>query len=449
MNHVIILAAGKGTRMHMNTPKCAIEILGKPMISYLLDTIEKINIDDVITVVGYNSQILTKIISKRSLIVKQKKQLGTADAVMAASSKVEEDNGYSIIINGDTPLINENILNDLINTHKKDKNDLTLTTITLDNPFGYGRIVRKGNNIVKIKEEKDATKKEKEIKEVNAGLYIVNNNLLFKALKKVDNNNAKNEYYLTDIVSILKNKKIGAYKSNEIYRLTGINDLYHLHEVEDFLRNEINKKLMYSGVYIENPNTVTIGPDVVINESTKIYQNTRILGNSRIGSNISIGPNTTIINSIIYDETNIIDSYISDSIIGTACQRGQYAHLRENSIIGSKNRIGNFVEFKKSSTKTNTKASHLAYVGDSIVGENVNFGCGSITVNFDSKEKHKTIIEDNVFIGCNSNLIAPIKISSNTFIAAGSTITDDLEDGDFAIARSKQITKKNYAKKYK
>lgn len=449
MNHVIILAGGKGTRMHIKKPKCSLELLGKPMILYLLDTIEKINTDDIITVVGNNSLPLTKIIDKRSIIVKQKKPLGTADAVLAAKDKIDSDSGYTIIIKGDMPLIDEKILNGLIEKHLTEKNDLTITSIILDDPTDHARIIKKGNTFVKLKDDKDLTKKEKDIKEVNAGLYIIKNNLLFKAIAKITSDNIKGEYHLTDIVKSLKTKKIGIYNVLEYKRLLGVNDFYKLSETEDFLRKEINKNLMYKGVYIENPNTVTIGPEVKVFEGAKIYSNTKIIGNSTIGEETVIGPNSFINNSFIYNKAVVNNSVVINSIIGQGATIGPFAHIRDNSTIGANNRIGNFVEIKNSSTNANTKASHLAYIGDSTIGENVNFGCGSITVNYDGENKNRTKIGDNVFVGCNSNLIAPIKIDDNSFIAAGSTITDDLEDSDFAIARAKQVTKKGYAKKYK
>ena len=451
MNYAIILAAGYGKRMKVEAPKASLPLLSKPMISYLVDNISKTSIEKIITVVGYKKEIIENILKDKSLYAYQENLNGTAGALLTCEDLIKDLNGFSLILNADCPLIDDEIINDMIENYIDNKSDLTLATFNTKNPFGYGRIKRddKGN-IISIVEEKDASPLDKKIEECNAGLYIISNKYLFKYLKEIKNNNAKGEYYLTDIVSIFNNKKkkISSYTPQEQYKLKGVNTLLELSNLESELKLKINEKLLLKGIYIENPNSVIISPDVKIESGVKIYQNTKIIGSSIISKNSIIGPNTTIINSTIGQGTKVESSTIEDSNIGKNNNIGPYSHIRMNSNLKDNIRCGNFVEIKNSEINNDTKIAHLTYIGDSKVGKNVNFGCGTVTVNFDGKEKNKTIIGDNCFIGCNTNLIAPINVGDNVFIAAGSTITDNLDDNDFVVARSKMTIKKNYAKKY-
>ncbi|MDT8337086.1 MAG: bifunctional UDP-N-acetylglucosamine diphosphorylase/glucosamine-1-phosphate N-acetyltransferase GlmU, partial [Candidatus Izemoplasmatales bacterium] len=302
-----------------------------------------------------------------------------------------------------------------------------------------------------IIEENDASNEEKLINEINTGIYIIKNKFLVPALKKIKNNNAKKEYYLTDIVKIMKKEKclVGTYLLQKSYKAMGINDLYTLSKAETILRHNINKELMRLGVAMINPNTVTIGQNVRIEENVVIYPNTYITGNSIIHKGAQIGPNTEIHNSDIGENVICKHSLVYNSQVMNNSTVGPFAHLRDGSIIGENNRIGNFVEIKKSTTGESFKASHLAYIGDAEIGKNVNFGCGSITVNYDGFNKYKTIIGDEVFVGCNSNLIAPIKIEDNSVIAAGSTLDKNVPKGSLAIARAYQVNKENYIRNKK
>lgn len=444
MINAIILAAGKGTRMKTEIPKCAFPILEKPMISYIMDALDKTKVDKKIVVVGYKKEVFYDLV-KDAIFAEQKEQLGTADAVKSAIDYL--DDGYTLIIPGDTPLIDYEKINSLIETELTLKKDITLLTTYLDNPTGYGRIVREDGKIIRIAEEKDAYEEEKLIKEVNTGIMILDNNFLKEAIYKIKNNNSKKEYYLTDIINFTEDIASVILDRNSI--LYGINDLEALSVVEDMVRKNILRKHMTSGVNIINPNTVTIYPDVEIEDGVTIYPNSFIRGNTIIKKGAVIGPNTELNNATILENAKVMHSVVYDSKVGASTTVGPFAHIRMNAIIGEANRIGNFVEVKNTITGYNTKASHLSYLGDSEIGSKVNVGCGSITVNYDGKNKHKTVIGDNVFIGCNSNLIAPIKIEKDAFIAAGSTITDDVEENDLAIARSKQTNKKGYARKYK
>ena len=449
MNNAIILAAGKGTRMKTELPKCAFPLLKKPMVTYIIEALESINIDQIICVVGHKKEVLQDILKDRVKYAIQEEQLGTGHAVKCALDFID-DNGYTIILPGDTPLIDKEILDQLIEVHKSNKNDFTIGTIVLDNPFGFGRIVRdSSNSVLRIVEEKDASEEERKIKEINTGLFLVDNFLLKKALLEIRNNNAKGEYYLTDIVEILsKEAKIGTFTIKDTYKLNGINDLYTLSLVEKQFREAILKKHMLNGVNIVNPETVTIGNDVTIEAGTTIYQGSLILGKTSIGRNCVVGPNSEIFNSTLKDGSKLLHSVCYDSTLEENSSVGPFSHIRMNTVVGQDNRIGNFVEMKNSVIGPKTNVAHLTYVGDTDCGGGVNFGCGTVTVNYDGKNKYRTTIGDNVFIGCNSNLIAPVNIGSESFIAAGSTITDSIDANDFAIARAKQVTKKGYAKKF-
>lgn len=437
--YAIVLAAGLGTRMKTDLPKCTYPLLCKPMIEYIVDSLEESCVDEIICVVGYKSSEIKNILKDRVKYVYQESQIGTANAVLQALCLL--DDGISIVIPGDIPLIDSKIIDDLVINHSS--NDITITTLNLDNPTGYGRIIR-NNSIVKIVEDKDATEDELLIKEVNSGVFCLNNDILKKYIPLIKNNNIKNEYYFTDIVELANNHIIDSFSIKDEYKLTGINDLYALSKLEEYLIEEINKKHMLNGVNIINSKSVCISKDTVIDQGVTIYPNCVILGNTVIKKNCVIGPNSQLTNVILEDGVYCNSSVISDSKINSNCTIGPFSHIRMNCEINEDCRIGNFVEIKNSNLNKKNKASHLTYIGDCESGNNVNFGCGSITVNYDGKNKFKTIIEDNVFIGCNSNLVAPITIKSNSFIAAGTTVTKNVEQGDLVIGRVKQENKKGY-----
>ena len=446
--YAIVLAAGKGTRMKTELPKCAYPLLRKPMIAYIVENLKNTGLlDELIVVVGHKKEVIQEILNDTVSYAVQEEQLGTGHAVKMAKEFLTDKNGYTIILPGDMPLIDESVIQEAIQAHTDSENDLTLVSTIVDDPFGYGRIIRNGNDLLdSIVEENDATEKQKAIKEINTGIYIIKNDLLFNALDEVKNNNSKGEYYLTDIVKILKNKgkKLGTYVLQTSYKAMGVNDLYALSIAEGKLRHDINKRFMQKGVAMINPETITIGHNVVIEENVTIHPNTYITGNSVIHKNATVGPNTEIHNSTIGESVSCKHSLVYNSTIQEFTTVGPFAHLRDGANIGPHNRIGNFVEIKKSSTGENTKASHLAYIGDAEIGSQVNFGCGAITVNYDGKNKYKTIIGDNVFVGCNVNLIAPIEIQDDSFIAAGSTLNKNVPKGSLAIARAYQVNKENY-----
>lgn len=448
--YALVLAAGKGTRMRTEMPKCAYPILKKPMIEYIVENIEKSNIDETVVVVGHKREVLQDILQDRVSYAYQEEQLGTGHAVLSAESILAHKEGITFILPGDMPLIDYVLINKILSAHQEMGNDLTVVSMMMDYPKSYGRIVRdEYNSILRIVEENDCNEYQKQIKEVNTGIYVVNNKILFNSLKKIKKNERKNEYYLTDIVELMHTDyKVNSFIVRHPHVTMGVNDLYGISIAEKYLRESINKNHMLSGVSIINPETVTIGDNVVIEEGVIIHPNTTITGRSVIHSGAQIGPNTEVHNSEVGSNTVVNHSLVYDSKIGEETTVGPFAHLRGHAVIGNRNRIGNFVEVKNSSTGDDTKAAHLSYIGDATVGHNVNFGCGSITVNYDGKLKHRTTIGDDVFIGCNVNLIAPISIGNEVFLAAGSTVTDDVPTGSFTIARNRQVNKSDYAKNY-
>lgn len=446
--YALVLAAGKGTRMKTEIPKVAFPILKKPIIEYIIGHFEKAGIDERYLVVGYKKEVVQDIIKDRAKYVVQEEQLGTGHAALQAAPILSKLEGNTFIMPGDVPLIWYKEILRIFETHEENGNDLTVVTAIYDDPEGYGRIIRnQQGQITHIVEEKDANSYEKEIKEINTGIYVVNNQKFFNLLDQLDKNNAKGEYYITDMIALMRKEyKVGTYTVKNPNVAMGVNDLYQVSLAEKFLRQYINKEHMVNGVNMLNPDTITIGHNVIIEPGVTIYPNTTITGNTVIKAGAIIGPNTEIHNSRIHSNAHIRHSLVYDSEVGENTTVGPFAHLREHAVIGANNRIGNFVEVKKSTTGDDTKASHLAYIGDAEVGSHVNFGCGTITVNYDGKTKHKTKIGDYAFIGCNTNLIAPIEIGDNVFIAAGSTVTKNVPSNGFAIARSRQVTKSDYAK---
>ena len=446
--YALILAAGKGTRMRTELPKVAFPILKKPMISYIVENLEKSTIDEIVTIVGHKKEVVEEILGDRVLYAHQDEQLGTGHAVKSAKSVLGHKEGTTFILPGDMPLMEYPLMDKLLRAHDEMGNDLTVVTMMMDYPKGYGRIVRdEYGAVISIVEENDCNESQKLIKEVNSSVYIVNNKLLFEYVDKIERNPRKGEYYLTDIVSLMhQHHKVNTFIVRNPMVTMGINDLYGISIAEKYLRDQINKGHMLSGVSMINPETITIGHNVLIEEGVWIYPNTTITGNTVIKKGAIIGPNSEVVDSLIHEFAEIRHSIILDSEVGHHTTVGPFAHLRGHAVIGAHNRIGNFVEVKKSTTGDHTKAAHLIYLGDATIGRNVNFGCGSVTVNYDGIHKHQTVIGDDVFVGCNVNLVAPINVGDNVFIAAGSTVTEDIPKGALAIARNKQIVKEDYAK---
>ena len=336
--------------------------------------------------------------------------------------------------------------------HEQSQAKATILTAYADNPAGYGRVLRgEGGLVEKIVEHKDASDEERYVKEINTGTYCFDNQALFSALKKVSNENVQGEYYLPDVIEILKEEGevVTAFQSSEFEETLGVNDRVALSQAEQILRKRINEKHMRNGVTIIDPLTTFIEADVQIGQDTVINPGSFIKGKSIIGQDCLIGPNTEISNCEIGDGTEVLQSVVHESSIGSFVKIGPFAHVRPQSDIKDSVKIGNFVEIKKTVFGKGSKASHLSYIGDAEVGENVNIGCGSITVNYDGKNKYLTKIEDNVFIGCNSNLVAPVTVGEGAYVAAGSTITQDVPQEALSVARARQVNKEDYVKNLK
>ena len=448
----IILAAGKGTRMNSDLPKVLHPVLGKPMINHVLDHLVLADVKRHVVVVGHGAeQVKESIVLQDGVeFVLQEEQLGTGHAVMMAKELLKDAKGETIVICGDTPLISPQTIKSLYEHHRTTNAAATILTANISQPTGYGRIVRDdAGHVLKIVEERDASDEERSIKEINTGTYCFDHQLLFEALELITNDNDQGEYYLTDVIEVLRDKGyiVAGYKTADEEETLGINDRVSLAKANTLMKERINKQWMRFGVTIIDPNTTYISPDTVIGKDTVIYPGTMLLGRNVIGSRCEIGPNTELMNVVLKDEVNVKHSVISDSMIGKETVIGPFAHLRNHVQIGERVRIGNFVEMKKTTFGDDSKASHLTYLGDSHVGKRVNIGCGAITVNYNGVQKFETTIDDDAFIGCNTNLIAPVHVGKKSVVAAGSTITDDVPDESLAIAREKQTNKIGYYSK--
>ncbi|MFA5686941.1 MAG: bifunctional UDP-N-acetylglucosamine diphosphorylase/glucosamine-1-phosphate N-acetyltransferase GlmU [Bacilli bacterium] len=453
--YAIIMAAGKGTRMKSllaDQSKVSYPILEIPLVKHVLNSLKEINVNRKITIVGFGGPMTEKIVSDESEVVYQHEQKGTGHAIMQAAPLLEGLEGQTIILSGDVPLLRGETLKKLIDDHVTNKNALTILTALLDNPHGYGRVVRKEDKTVSyVVEHSDASSIEKEIKEVNAGIYVFNNKLLFSYLKKLKPANKQNEYYLTDLIKMFKddNLQIGAVIVDDFNEMLGINDRYQLEEATRILVQRINKKHMLNGITIEDKNSTYISPYAEIAPDTIIKPGTHILGKTKIGTQNTIGPNTFLNNVLIGNNNNITFSHISDSEIGSFNEIGPFTKMRAHVVIKNHTRLGNFVELKACVVEDYVKAAHLSYLGDVHIDEKTNVGCGTIVANYDGLNKHKTYIGKKVFIGSNVTIISPVTVGDGSLLAAGSTINKDVQENEMAIARARQENKVDGATKFR
>lgn len=445
--YAIIMAAGAGTRMKSELPKMLHRVCGRPIIDYILDGASAVSKEPPIMVVGHGAEEITEHVGDRAKYAKQEEQLGTGHAVMMAAPYIEDKEGYVVVLAGDTPLIREETLSSMVEYAIEGDYSAVALSTKVDDSTGYGRIVRANDgNFDKIVEHKDATAEERAIKEINASMYCFRVDSLLMSLKDLANDNKQGEYYLTDTLSIIKDQgdKVGVYCLDDYTEILGVNTRQQLSEAERVMRSRINAIHMDNGVTLIDPEHTYIDSGVTIDADTIIYPGNVLEGSTKIGTGCTLYPDNRIVNSTIGERVVSESAVILESVIAPGATIGPFAYIRPGSNIGDNVKIGDFVEIKNSTVGDNTKISHLAYVGDADVGRNVNIGCGAIFVNYDGEEKHRTNVGDNSFVGCNVNLVAPITVEDDTFIAAGSTITENVPEGALGIARGKQVNKEEW-----
>lgn len=453
MSTAIILAGGSGKRMKTDKPKVLHEVLGKPMLEWVIDSCIEAEIERICVVKGFASEMIDEYIDKSGYEVEtvlQAERLGTGHAVMMAADFIKEDeNGDVIILSGDAPFIGAETISSALREHKASGAGATVITAKVSKPFGYGRIKRTDGEIVGIVEQKDCSEQEAQIDEINSGCYWFKASDLLSALPKLNQNNAQNEYYLTDTISILlgDGKTVSGYIAPSSDVVLGANDRKGLLSLCDIARKKTIDKHLENGVEMVTTDGVVISPDAVIGEGTRILPGTMIMGRCVIGRNCVVGPNSRLTNVSVGDNTSLDNVVAVDSRVGSNVSVGPFVQLRPNSVIEDFAHIGDFVEIKNSVIGKGTSVSHLTYVGDSDVGRNVNFGCGVVTVNYDGSKKARCVIKDDAFIGCNTNLVAPVTVGEAAYTAAGSTVTRDVPDGALAIERSEMRIKEGYALK--
>ncbi|WP_035296611.1 bifunctional UDP-N-acetylglucosamine diphosphorylase/glucosamine-1-phosphate N-acetyltransferase GlmU [Brevibacillus thermoruber] len=448
--HAVVLAAGQGTRMKSKLYKVLHPVCGKPMVQHVVDTLASMRVEDVIVVVGHGADAVRSTLGERVTYALQKEQLGTAHAVQQAVPFLQAKEGTTFILYGDVPLLSEETLTALLRYHEEQQAAATVLTAVVPDPTGYGRIVRsETGEVLRIVEHKDATPSERAIREINTGIYCFDNQKLLKALAQVKNDNAQGEYYVTDCIGILRQagEKVAAFEAVDPDETMGVNDRAQLAEAEAYMRRRIAVRHMKNGVTIVDPASTYIEADVVIGADTVIQPGTFLRAGTTIGADCVIGPQADLTNVQVADRVTISYSVMVDARVEADSTVGPFAYVRPGTEIGPHVKIGDFVELKNAKIGKGTKVPHLSYVGDAEIGEGVNIGCGTITVNYDGAVKHKTVVMDGSFIGCNTNLVAPVTVGQNAYVAAGSTITQDVPDEALAIARERQVNKPGYANK--
>jgi bifunctional UDP-N-acetylglucosamine pyrophosphorylase / glucosamine-1-phosphate N-acetyltransferase len=452
--HLVVLAAGKGTRMKSGLPKVLHRAAGLPLIEYVLRTADSIAPSTVVVVVGHHAAAVEAAVQSRPnlRVVVQDPQLGTGHALLQAESALSGAIGTVVMLSGDVPLLTPATLQALVRRHLESGAAATVLTAVVDNPEGYGRIERRDGRITAIVEHKDASPEQRAIAEINSGIYAFDIAPLFDGLRQIGSANAQGEYYLPDLVKIYRARglTVETLTLEHAREIAGVNSRKELADVARLLTTARNDALMASGVTIVDPATAYIGPDVTVGLDTIIHPNVYLEGRTQIGSRCEIQCGVRIVNSTL-DDNVFVNSYcvITDSSIARGARLGPFAHIRPDSVVGEDAHVGNFVELKKTALGRGSKANHLAYLGDATIGERVNVGAGTITCNYDGKKKQPTTIEDGAFIGSDSQLIAPVRVGRDAYVAAGSSITEDVPAGSLAIARGKQVNKEGWVDKKK
>ena len=447
---VIVLAAGKGTRMNSELPKVLHKVLGKSLLSHALDTLSFS--DNKLVVVGHEADLVIDSLPPSIKNILQKDQLGTGHAVSTViNSEVFKEckSEFTLVVPGDVPGIKDGDIELLINEVKTTSAPVGFLTALVEDPFGYGRIV-KNNEEIKIVEEKDCSEDERTINEINSGIYCFKTEFLIENIDNLNTQNAQGEFYLTDLIGIANNQKqdIVIVQVDED-SIKGINSMSQLNEVEDIMQKKLIEGFMEQGVYFQDPTSTYIDADVTISSGTKVLANTHLTGSTSIDENCTIGPNAQINDSSIGKNSKVVNSVVDQSTIHENGNIGPFAHIRPGSELGEGVKVGSFAETKKSKIGKGSKVPHLAYVGDAELGENVNFSAGAITVNYDGKEKHKTDIKDGAFIGSDVMLVAPVTIGEESMIGAGSVITKDVPSKALGIERNNQKNVEGYVDRKK
>ena len=452
--HVVILAAGQGTRMKSQLPKVLHSVAGRPLVEHVLRTAEAVSPASVTVIVGHRAEVVRQRLGSRPDLrfALQEPQLGTGHALQQAEPLLAGRTGTLVLLSGDVPLLTPSTLQRLVETHTAANAAATVVTATVERPYGYGRIVRTDGRIARIVEERDASPAERQIREINGGIYAFDLAPLFDALRGIASQNAQGEFYLTDLVAIYRRRKlpVETLLIDNPQEIRGINSRTELAEVSRIVRQTKNEELMAAGVTLVDPATTYIDPDVEVGPDTVIHPGVVLEGQTRIGAACEIQAHVRIVNSELADQVTI-NSFclIVGSRVASGAEVGPFAHLRPESLVGERSKVGNFVELKKTTLGTHAKVNHLSYLGDTTVGDDVNVGAGTITCNYDGERKHKTVIEDGAFIGSDTQLIAPVRVGKGAYVAAGSSITEDVPAGSLGIARGRQTNVEGWVERKK
>jgi bifunctional UDP-N-acetylglucosamine pyrophosphorylase/glucosamine-1-phosphate N-acetyltransferase len=445
----VILAAGLGTRMKSGLAKALHPLAGMPLIRHVLNAVAELDPEKVVLVLGHQAdRVGAAVADYDAEVVMQAKQLGTGHAVQQAREALAGASGPVLVLCADTPLLTAGTLGSVVELHRKSRAAVTLITARLEDPFGYGRVVRGKTGVMRVVEEKDASAAQKKIREVNAGIYCFDPKFLLASLSQLGKNNAQGEYYLPDTIGLARKKKltVAAFPCGDPDEVMGVNSRFDLSRAEKAMKQRINRRWMDEGVTMIDPDATFVGPGVLLGRDVVLYPNVRLDGNTRIGDGCVIYPGSRVVDSALAGSVIVKDcSVIEQSDIAAGCTIGPFAHLRPGSVMAEGARIGNFVEIKKSTIGAGSKANHLSYIGDATVGAGVNIGAGVITCNYDGYEKHRTVIGDNVFVGSDAQLVAPVTIGEGAVVAAGATITRDVPADALAISRVPQVVKEGFA----